>query len=319
MKWLVLNLFILSMVGSLPGALFRYEKPLEIVQEEEAAPFSEMIISWNAERSHKKGLLKIYARLKTEEWSPWMLYAEWGEGKQTTFSERDTNVRVCQDAVETLNGQKATGFAVKIVTEGELFPEDIRALYVSTNSDKERECGQLIEPRPSVNLAVPQMSQILLSTERAVSSFCSPTSTAAVVSFLSGQIIDPEEFAATIYDQGQDIYGNWVLNVAEAANRLGKGWECYVTRLPGFEELYAHLGQQTPLVVSVRGPLPGSALPYATGHLLVVRGYEPDSDTILCMDPAFPALAATYVSYKRTDFIEAWSRRGRMAYVFIKR
>jgi len=34
------------------------------------------------------------------------------------------------------------------------------------------------------------------------------------------------------------------------------------------------------------------------------------------MDPAFSTDAATHVTYDFSDFIQAWNRRGRIAYVF---
>jgi hypothetical protein len=69
----------------------------------------------------------------------------------------------------------------------------------------------------------------------------------------------------------------------------------------------------------VRGPLPGSAKPYANGHLMAVIGYDPSQQTVICMDPAFPADSETHVVYHLSDFLQAWSRRGNVAYVFAKK
>jgi hypothetical protein len=90
-----------------------------------------------------------------------------------------------------------------------------------------------------------------------------------------------------------------------------------VERLLDFEALYQQLDRGVPVIVSVRGPLPGSASPYAKGHLLVVRGYDASSQKVLCMDPAFPADEKTLVSYELSDFIQAWDRRGNLAYILV--
>ena len=270
---------------------------------ENIAPFDELIVSWNADRP-STGNYKIYVSVKTDSWSPWQLYASWGADGQSSFLS----------SIDTFNlpeGQKATGFQVK--TEP---AEGIRSLHVYTNGNKTREAQQHIPYTTAVALPVAGLSQMALDHERA-GSLCSPTSTAAVVRYLSNNPqINAVDFAKKAWDRGCDIYGNWPLNIAQAAAELGASWECWVERLDGFDEIYRRLHQGTPVVVSVRGPLPGSAQPYAQGHLIAVVGYDPEQQQVLCMDPAFPSDEETRVSYNLADFIEAWNRRGRIAYLF---
>ena len=89
-------------------------------------------------------------------------------------------------------------------------------------------------------------------------------------------------------------------------------------RLNGFDQIHQRLIQGTPIIVSVRGPLHGSALSYSAGHLMVVIGYDSLNQKVICMDPAFPSDDQTHVSYDLSNFIEAWSRRGKVAYIFSK-
>src|ERR1700733_7340501 len=56
-------------------------------KEEKVPQFSELIVSWNAQRP-LKGKYAIYVSLKTSQWSPWLLYAVWGVNQQKTFSEK---------------------------------------------------------------------------------------------------------------------------------------------------------------------------------------------------------------------------------------
>jgi hypothetical protein len=147
---------------------------------------------------------------------------------------------------------------------------------------------------------------------------CSPTALTAVIRFLAPQhSLDPLQTAERVWDQTSDIYGNWALNVAEGYAQLQGKLFCWAERLSRFEQVLSSLHQKLPLVLSVRGPLPGSALPYENGHLLVVKGFNADTKQVLCMDPAFETDAKTDVAYDLAPFIAAWQRRGQLAYVFV--
>lgn len=277
------------------------------VKEENIAPFDEFILTWNGNRP-TNGLIKFFVRLKTEHWSPFLLYATWGPTTQSSFSS-EGDVRVHQDVVKTK--LPATGFEVKIVGAD---PKDFR-FHVDVNQEKSLRNN--FKNLSSIRLDVPGLSQRILDHPRALD-LCSPTSTAAVVHYFTKQPIDPVQFAKGVWDEGFDIYGNWVLNCAHASSLLGGDWNCWVQRLQGIEDLHGRLLTNTPVIVSVRGPLVGSALPYAKGHLLVVTGYDATNQRVLCMDPAFLTNQQTTISYPILDFIEAWNRRGFISYVFEK-
>jgi hypothetical protein len=225
-------------------------------------------------------------------------------------------VRVDQDTLEILDGGRATGFRVRIVTEGEASLDQIRHLHVYTNGDRDLKGLQKDQWASLKALDVPGSSQMALNHERC-RDLCSPTSTAAVVRYLGGgKKLDPIHLAEWAWDRGFDIFGNWVFNVAEAACELGQKWSCWVERLSGFEDIYCKLKAGLPVVVSIRGPLKGAPLPYAKGHLMVVTGYDADEKKVICMDPAFPSDQETYTRYDLSAFLEAWNRRGNVAYVF---
>lgn len=286
-------------------------------KEENLDPFDELLLSWNASRP-SEGKFLFYISVKTNEWSPWLLYASWSSTEQSSFLSTTENapVRTFQDTLEVLDGKKATAFRIKIITEGNCHLQDIHGLHVYINSDKSKAAQNTDACLDPIRLNVPGISQMALDHARHAD-LCSPTSTAAATQYLSNDYsINPLHFAQNIWDAGFDIFGNWVFNVAEASALLGKEWHCWVERLNGFNAIYHNLIQGTPVVVSVRGPLPGSALPYAKGHLMVVTGYDPLSEKVFCMDPAFAADAETHVSYQLSDFIQAWNQRGNVAYIF---
>jgi hypothetical protein len=94
-------------------------------------PFDELMISWNAIRPIE-GRFLFYVSVKINEWSPWLLYASWGSNGQSSFSNitQDGSIRVYQDALDILDGKKATGFQIKIISEGYAFPTDMGAFLV---------------------------------------------------------------------------------------------------------------------------------------------------------------------------------------------
>lgn len=314
---ILLALFVFFKINSLESHMLHQEIIENDWKEENLLPFNELMISWNAERP-VNGKYLFYVSVKTSEWSPWLMYATWGREGQTSFQNNaaDAPVRVYQDAVEVLDGGKATGFQIRVVQEGDAPLNGVRNLHVYTNGDKTQDPHQSTSYSSTVSLPVKGISQMALNHLRKAD-LCSPTSTTAVVRFLSqNEEIDPIAFAQNAWDSGFNIFGNWVFNVAEAAAKLGPKWSCWVERLGGFDDIYQHLQMGTPVIVSVRGPLPGSAKPYIGGHLIAVIGYDSDEQKVICMDPAFPTDDQTHVLYDLSDFIQAWSRRGRVAYVF---
>jgi hypothetical protein len=272
-------------------------------------PFNEWMLTWNTARPLDKDY-QFYVSVKTDEWSPWLPYAIWGANGQSSHNVQspDGKVKVFQDTLEIMNG-KATGFRFYVNPSSERI-----SLHAYTNGDLQSESPKELA---SVILPVDGLSQIALDHPRA-RHLCSPTSTTAVVRFLLGQQeIDPILFAADVWDRGFDIYGNWVFNAAEAATLLGPAYHVWVERLSGFEAIHQKLMTGTPVVVSIRGPLKGSALPYEQGHLVAVIGYDALERKVFCIDPAFPTDAETKVSYPLEDFLQAWNRRGRVAYCFL--
>jgi Peptidase_C39 like family len=285
-------------------------------QVENVKPFSELIVSWNAFRP-LEGEYAIYVSLKMDDWSLWLLYASWGSHGQKSFSEKllDFPIQVYQDTVETQGQAKATGFKVRVeALEGANLKQFHSLHACAADVQSWTSPQQLQKELFSVYLPLSGLSQIALQHPRH-KDMCSPTSTAAVVNYLSeSHAADPLEFAQHAYDKGFDIYGNWVFNVAQAYTYLSR--PCWVTRLSSFEDIHDRLSKGKPVIISIRGPLKGSALPYKSGHLIAIIGYDSERNVVQCMDPAFPLDRETLVSYPMDDLMSAWGRRKNIAYIF---
>ncbi len=276
------------------------------LNRENIPPFDEMIISWNGERP-EVGILDLYVSVQVGEWSPWILYASWGKDVQMSYDFEMNFVKVYQDILQVLGPLKATGFQIKA--------DCPMRFHVYTNGDPLPQYSLSYRP---VYLQLKGLSQMVLNHPR-YKDLCSPTSTTAVIRYLCKKAIDPILFAERARDQKFDIFGNWVLNVAECSTYLGPFWNVWVEKLKGFQDIYQRLCLGTPVITSIRGPLPGSADPYTKGHLLVVTGFDPEAREVECMDPAFKSNEETHVRYPFDDFLAAWARRENIAYIFEKR
>lgn len=291
---------------------------LECIWEEtKLDPFDDVVVSWEAERP-KVGSYLIQLSLDIAGWSPWFDYALWSAHSQHTFMKSlpEAGIQVFQDTVEVLGGKKASGLKIRVMAQDGASLEKFRALSISAIDRSKHAVSAKHSDHDSIELDISGISQVALPDDRRMR-LCSPTSTTAVIRFLSrSSDLMPLKFADSIFDSAFDIYGNWILNTAQASHELGGAWRCYVSRLNSINPILDQLHKGYPVVVSVRGPLKGSPLPYESGHLLVVKGYDAKSQQVCCMDPAFPTNELTHVAYDLNDFLTAWGRRFGMAYIF---
>jgi hypothetical protein len=274
-----------------------------IWEESNTIPFNELILSWNGIRPSKSAWT-FWVSLKEDEW---LKYAEWSADAQTSFKSDGQFARAYQDIVTPRVGL-CTHFKVKV--EG----EDLSGLHRLTVCLSDLTKHAMIPPSqltPILLKDVPRQSQQVLDHPRC-KDFCSPTATTTAMSYLLGHKIDPIAFAKRSHDQGFDIHGNWILNVAQCYHQ--SSLPCHVERLPNFAALYAQLKKGRPVVVSVKGAIPGAPKPYNVGHLMCVIGF--DGQKVYCIDSGFPDNESTFIGYDLNDFLTAWGIRRNLAYVF---
>lgn len=279
---------------------------------EDAPAFNEAILSWNGVRP-RTGKWTVWISLFQSEWSPWLKFAEWASEGQRTFRSEASFAKTYQDAAEPKQGV-CKGIRVKI--EGDLTGLKSVSLCLS---DLAAYSQPSVGVLPRVWLEnMPLKSQMVLDHPRH-RDLCSPTSTANAINFLLGECtVDPIHFAEKSRDHEFDIYGNWILNTAEAYVQLKGGWGVHVERLSGFAALHQLLSKGAPVVVSVKGALNGAPQEYKWGHLICVRGWDPETRRVHCVDSAFLTNEATEASYDLDDFLRGWSLRKNIAYVFTK-
>lgn len=288
--------------------------------------FDDLVISWNALRP-LLGSFSFFVRIRAHQWSNWFFLGKWGKNhlgmddQQSSEFKTDTFVSLEIDTF-SIEGQKASMFEVKIEIEGGADWQNLHYLWACSSSKKDFKNKLLPSHFQSVVLrGFPSYSQTNLPHPRAMS-MCSPTSSFAAMKFLSGDnaISDSHNvvnFSSLVYDHHHKSYGNWSFNVAALYDRLQGRFFCIVKRLEDFGELHLSLLQGFPVIVSIKGPINGSATVdgYLEGHLIVVKGWSQENQEVICMDPAFPH-SETEKRYPFEDFAKAWGRRRHLAYIF---
>jgi len=305
--------------------LAKRKNPELIWEKSVTAPFNELIFSWNAFRP-TQGRMTFWVSAKFQgQWTPWHRLAQWGSNQQCTFVNklnRYAHTKHCR--LEMQHYTIARGFRIKVVFQKGADPKNLKALFACTSRLNRY---RLILPRcsvlPSVSIKnVPRQSQMVLNHPR-FKDLCSPVSTSMIVAYYYQKITGCRpinsmqafalDFAKKAHDQGYlDIYGNWILNVAQAFDSSNGEVFYRIERLNNFYDLYHYLEKKIPVAVSVRR-LRGGATPYANGHFMVVVGWNRLKKCVLCLDPAFSK--SILRAYRIKDFLRAWSRSSNLAYV----
>lgn len=293
-----------------------------VFSKHEVDPFSQLIFAWNAFRPLAKGgYFSFHAKVRnaqTKKWGNWHRMVHWGAGIQRSFqSKSDGFSRFEHVRLEMDNNKLADAFAIKIQAHGGATLADLCSFAVTTadlSSFKAEYVGSQIKNLNSVHVPqVPRISQFKLKHQDN-HKMCSPTSLSMLTNYFCDEATNPLHFAADSYDSGLGVYGSWPLNTAHAFDLCGGSMMFYPTRLNSFVELHEQLDRGIPVVVSVRGKLPGAPKSYDNGHLLVVVGWDQDKQEVICHDPAFKTHKNTLKRYPIRKFLYSWELSRRLVY-----
>lgn len=286
--------------------------------------FTQLIVSWNAKRpthGHFSVSVRVHNATKNQ-WGSWLNMSDWGsEVQRSHFRRGKLGERACYVRLELPEREYADGFSVRIETHDGACLEDLNEVTVGLSNmtlfAEEERCNYSM---PSFRIrGVRPYSQMSIDHERA-HHMCSPTSLTMVLSFLLKHKRNPLQTAHSVFDSGLNVFGSWPFNSAYAYDQLGDAYRCYVQRLHAFKELYQILRRGIPVIVSVRGCLKNAAKEcYPHGHLMVVVGWDNAKKQVLCYDPAFDDVSKVPHAYDGAEFVAAWERSRRLAYVIEKK
>jgi hypothetical protein len=301
--------------------LSAYESMNSLMFAKDRVPlFSQLLFSWNAIRPEKGHFtFSVQARdAHTGKWGNWHRMVDWGNGVQRSYaSKSDGFSKYTHVRLEMEPFSLADSFRVKITGNKGAKIGSMRAFAITVANLREfkaEHVGKELDKLSSVHVQkVPKISQFALNHEDS-SRICSPTSCTMITRFLTGDIIDPIDFAKHSYDKGLGTYGSWPFNMAHAFERCKGENYCFNTRLNSFVEIHQQLKRGYPVAVSVRGSIKGAPKPFPYGHLLVVVGWDSKMKKVICHDPSTSAHDQAEQHYDVKDFIRAWELSHRLAY-----
>jgi len=262
------------------------------------APAARAVVSWNA--SAPSGELALIAHYADGTRSAPLRYVRWSPAERRSLDGADGPTRIAVDIVRS----ETPLHAIEVVDDLAL---DALAVAVPPPDDAR---APALERTPALD--VPQLSQYLAGYphERG---WCSAAALTMLLRF-HGIDAGVDETARAVYDASYGGTGNWTFNVAYAAKR---GLCAAVAYLAGLDHAAAFVAAGLPVALSISwqpGELPGAPLEYSDGHLVVLRGVEPDA--ALVNDPAHPQVA---VRYPREALDRVFRSHGGVAYLIARR
>jgi hypothetical protein len=279
--------------------------------------FDELIASWNAETPPGTWVEALVRAELDGRWTKWYNLGIWASSLETIQRH---SVRLQGDgdgyvAVDTLviTNKKAVVSAyqlkVRLFSVDDTATPSVRYLSAaySTTPPKKMDASTGNPANWGTLLPVPECSQMVYPDGGNV--WCSPTSTAMVVSFWENYTgpCEPVVRAAVagIYDWIYNGTGNWPFNTAYAATH---GLQGSVRRFSSMDEIEAWVAGGVPVVISYawkKGQLTGAAVGSSSGHLSVVVGFDDQGNPIV-NDPAAASDEDVQRTYLRSELEPLW-------------
>ena len=265
--------------------------------------FKKLIMSWNADTSGGTVEVEVMAKLPDGTYTEPYSWGVWSAipGVSASCSRKDEHGEL---DIDTLNLKEKCS-AVKIKITLKKTADKAPILYnvtVATDRDKQEISKNTTVKK--IKLSVKKRYQY--DVAGIGGRICSPTSLSMVRDFYGEKKFATKDTADGVYDNGENIYGNWSYNVAYAGEL---GYNAYVD-IYDMKALRWALSKNVPVVCSVRikkGQLSGSGFPdYSTsGHLMCVIGYETvdNVDWIIVNDPAIKQVEVRYLA---SEFESIW-------------
>jgi hypothetical protein len=249
-------------------------------------------------------------------WSKWYVLGIWAADTSTIVrhsvkSQKDLDGSVGDDTFIASAENETNRFQLKLrlfSADGVATPavRNIAVAY-STSIPKSAKVSAGNPALWNRLIDVPKFSQMVYPDGGSV--WCSPTSTAMVLSFFDRYQGDcaPRVHAAVegVFDWIYDGHGNWPFNTAYAGTF---GYEGYVARFTSLEKAEEYVAAGLPVIMSIawqKGELSGSGVDSTNGHLLVLVGFDASGNPIL-NDPASPTNETVQRTYLRSEFEPLW-------------
>ena len=262
-------------------------------------PATRAIVSWNSD-APSGGIALAVHRTDGSVAEP-LLYTRWTARDRRSLDGADAKTRVAVDVVRSDVPFSGIGVTSSVAL-------DAVAVAIPPPGDAR------VPSRGRVaTLDVPPLSQTVRGVPESSRSWCSPTALAMLMRF-HGVDVSVTQVAHGVFDSSYAGTGNWAFNAAYAGAR---GLRAAVAYLRGLDHVAAFVEAGLPVAISIswRGKeLPGAPLPHSEGHLVVVRGLEPQHAVV--NDPAQPGVVTRY---ERAALDRVFRGHGGVAYLVAPR
>lgn len=261
---------------------------------ETAAPFTELIASWNAE-TPPGTWIEVRARARIgERWTDWYNLGSWSSAtadrRRSVQGQQDDDGRVLTDTLRLKSAASAYELALTLRSDDPAASPavSLAAVLASTPSPTARDVPSN-RAAWGTTLSVPERSQMVYPNGGPV--WCSPTSISMVMAYWADRLGEPAlnqpvpTVAAAVYDPVYRGNGNWPFNTAFAAQR---GLMGYVSRMSSMSQVERWIEAGVPVVASLAwdpGDLRNASVPSTDGHVLVIVGFTPEGNVVV-NDPA---------------------------------
>ncbi len=268
--------------------------------------FNKLVCSWNAQTNDGTVEIQLQAKKSDGSYTAPFSWGTWSSkaGISASVSTSNSDGKVSTDVLTLKQACSGTvRFIVKLKKTAEASP-----IVYNVTLAPQKTSGMLAapSPMPEVKLTVPQRLQY--HVPEIGGRICSPTSLTMVLMSLGTTEFEPADNAWAVYDNGDDIFGNWAFNAAHAGEL---GYNAFVDYYHMDALKYA-LSQGTPVICSVtikKGQLTESGYPdrSSSGHLLVAIGYTviDGKEWIIINDPA---VEGCEIKLLASEFNSIWKK-----------
>ncbi len=282
-----------------------------LITEDIEIPEADWLVTWWNADIAGSGSLAVFLQVEVAgQWSSWYLMGSWKHNPASKiFSDETGGV-----LVDTLKlALPAHKFRLKLefsASTEQSIPGSVllrRVGVISRNSAAQHSASKPYLLKESA-LLVPRRSQ-MTEDESIKNRICSPTCLAMSLDYFGINL--PTSFvAASCFDTGAQIFGNWSFNVAAL---WSLGLRARLEYFLNFEFASAELYTGKILIASIRygkGELAGAPVQQTDGHLVVVTGLKKDKTKgymVLVNDPAAPDVQTVQRAYPLEQFEKAWN------------
>jgi Peptidase_C39 like family len=271
--------------------------------------FLEAIASWQANTPPGTWTEVELRGLVDGTWTKWYSMGVWLQGdtpfkRHSVNGQGDTNGTVATDTLILKKAATAVQARITLFTTDPKLSPDLHSLGITFANGSDQP-GTVPSTGLISALDVPMRSQMVFPDGGEV--WCSPTSISMVMAYWAEVMNRPKwnqpvpTVVNGVWDYVYDGGGNWPFNTAYAASF---GLEGKVVQVSSLAELERWTASGVPVIVSIAyksGELDHTPIPSSNGHLLVIRGFDPNGN-VLTNDPAAPSNEQVRITYDREQF-----------------